>query len=131
MKKKVSLLFVFVLLIIAVVPTFAGKPGKGLLYYDGGIVRTVIPPASSPKEGRDNIYAFPNGGAEDQLPVAAVAPGDTDYHGGKWAVHLVDWNVTPYLLTSEGDVQDAADAGDVTITRVPEADFKCPIQPLK
>jgi hypothetical protein len=41
----------------------------------------------------------------------------------------VTWNVTAYLLTSEAGVLDAADAGDVTITRVPGNDFKCPIQP--
>ena len=36
-----------------------------------------------------------------------------------------------YLLTSESRVLAADAAGDVTITRVPENDFKCPIQPLK
>jgi len=46
--------------------------------------------------------------------IAAVAPGDTDYHGGKWAVHVV-------MLMAYMD-------GDVSITRVLEADFKCPIQ---
>ena len=68
-------------------------------------------------------------GAEDQLGIAAVAPGDQDYHGGKWAFHSVTWNVEPYLLTSEAAVKDAEAADDVTITRVPENDFKCPIQP--
>jgi hypothetical protein len=37
--------------------------------------------------------------------------------------------VTPYLLTSEAAVLAAAAAGDVTVTRVPGNDFKCPIQP--
>jgi len=41
----------------------------------------------------------------------------------------VTWNVVPYLLTSEAAVLDAETAGDVTVTRVPEMDFRCPIQP--
>jgi len=41
----------------------------------------------------------------------------------------VSWNVTPYLLTSEAAVLAADAAGDVTVTRVPANDFKCPIQP--
>jgi hypothetical protein len=74
--------------------------------------------------GVDNFYAVP-----DQKAVVAVAPGDTDYHGGKWAFHAVAWNVPPYLLTSEDAVLTAATAGDLTVNRVPENDFKCPIQP--
>ena len=61
--------------------------------------------------------------------MAAVAPGDTDYHGGHWAFHSVTWNVASYPLTSEAEVLAAAAAGDVTITRVPENDFLCPVQP--
>lgn len=102
--------------------------GFGQLFYEGETVRTVVPPAASPQMGRDNLYVIMEG-ANDQLPVAAVAPGDRDYHGGKWAFHSVTWNVEPYLLGSEGDVEDAEAAGDVTITRVAANDFKCPIQP--
>jgi hypothetical protein len=112
------------------VPVLAApdKVGFGELFYDGDVVRTVVPPAATPKAGRDNLYAI-MGGAEGQLPVAAVAPGDTDYHGGKWAFHSVTWNVAPYLLDSAQAVLDAAADDDVTITKVPEMDFKCPIQP--
>jgi len=100
------------------------RPGFGSLYYEGEVVRTIIPPAANPTEGRDNLYVIP-----DQLAVAAVAPGDQDYHGGHWAFYRATWNVSPYLLTSEQDVLDAAAAADVTITRVPQNDFRCPIQP--
>jgi hypothetical protein len=98
-------------------------------YYNGQIVRTVVPPAASPQEGRDNFYAFPGTAAAGQKGVVGVAPGDTDYHGGQWKFFAVTWNVTPYLLTSEAAVLAAATAGDVTVTRVPANDFKCPIQP--
>jgi hypothetical protein len=112
-------------------PAFARAvvfPG-GCCFYEGDEVRTVVPPAASPKQGRDNFYAFPDGGADGQKGVVGVAPGDTDYHGGQWAFHAVTWNVASYLLTSEAAVLVAENAGDVTITRVPDSDFKCPIQP--
>ena len=134
MKKKLFIgMLAAVCMVIFSLPAAAerkgkGPPGFGELYYEGEVVRTVVPPASNPFQGRDNIYPI-DGGAEGQLPVAAVAPGDRDYHGGKWAVNLVEWNTEPYLLTSEDEILDAAAAGDVTITRVPGNDFKCPIQP--
>jgi hypothetical protein len=103
-------------------------PG-GCCFYEGRMVRTVVPPASTPKQGRDNFYAFPNTAAAGQKGVVAVAPGDRNYHGGHWAFHAVTFNVTPYLLTSEAAVLAAAAAGDVSIARVPANDFRCPIQP--
>ncbi len=109
-------------------PTQPEFPG-GCCFYEGRVVRTVVPPAANPRQGRDNFYAFPGDPAEGQKGVVAVAPGDRDYHGGHWKFHAVTFNVDPYLLTSEAAVLAAADAGDVTVTRVPGNDFKCPIQP--
>ena len=80
------------------------------------------------QEGKDDFYGI-MGGVEEQKGVVAVAPGDKNYHGGKWKFHSVTWNVAPYLLTSAAAVLEAAVAEDVTIERVPENDFKCPIQP--
>ena len=98
--------------------------GFGTLYYEGATVRTVVTPASIPGRGVDDLYAFPDG---EQLAVTSVAPGDRDYHGGRWAVHLVTWNVSAYHLTSDDAVLAAADAGDVSITRAEHADFVCPV----
>ena len=124
-------MLILVLVMLAMTATTAGaKVGRALLYYEDAIVRTIVPPARMSQPGVDDLYVVIEGVAA-QLPVAAVAPGDRDYHGGKWAFHAVAWNVEPYLLTSAGGVIEAAGAGDVTITRVPENDFKCPIQPLK
>ena len=127
---KTIILFATALLALVTAQTLHAKPAFGELYYDGGVVRTVIPPAAAPKQGRDAIYPI-MGGVEGQLPVAAVAPGDKDYHGGKWAVNVVMWNAeaVPYLLTSEQMVLEAEALDLVTITRVRDADFKCPIQP--
>jgi hypothetical protein len=101
----------------------------GCCYYNGAIVRPVVPPAATPQEGTDNFYAFPDGAAAGQKGVVAVAPGASNYHGGHWKFFAVTFSVTPYLLTSEGAVLAAQAAGDVTVTRVPANDFKCPIQP--
>lgn len=111
----------------------AARPGfvfpGGCCFYEGGSVRTVVPPAAMPNEGIDPFYAV-MGGATDQKAVVGVAPGDAGaYHGGHWAFHSVTWNVAPYLLTSEADVLAAAAVGYVTIVRVAANDFLCPIQP--
>jgi hypothetical protein len=103
------------------------KAGFGALYYDGATVRTVATPTSMPGRGTDPIYAFPGAKAEGQLAVTAVAPGDAGFHGGKWAVHLVTWNVDPYLLTSDEAIAAAHMDGDISVTRAPEADFQCPV----
>jgi len=100
----------------------------GCCYYNDTIVRTVVPPASNPRSGRDNFYGITNG-VSGQKGVVGVAPGDTDYHGGHWKFHAVTFTGASYLLTSEAAVLAAEVAGDVTITRDPALDFKCPIQP--
>jgi hypothetical protein len=123
-----GLVLTSLLVIASAAPTLAAKPPTGTLYLDGEVVRTIVPPAASPQAGRDNLYVFAGSTATDQLPVAASGPGDRDYHGGKWAVYEVDWDVTPYVLTSEEAVLAAEQAGHVTVVRVPGADFKCPIQ---
>lgn len=127
-----QLLALFLIIAIGLVTmsslALAAQPGFGQLYYEGTIVRTVVPPAAVPNAGRDNFYVVTNGAA-GQLGIAAVAPGAQNYHGGQWAFHFVTFNVASYLLTSEGAVQAAAAAGDVTVTRMPMKDFKCPIQP--
>ena len=100
----------------------------GCCFYQGDVVRTVVPPASTPQEGRDNFYGV-SAGASGQKAIVAVAPGDIGYHGGHWKFFSVTWNTAPYLLTSEAAVLAAQSAGDVTVTRVAANDFKCPIQP--
>jgi len=101
----------------------------GCCFYNGGVVRTVVPPSTTPQEGRDDFYGFPGGAAAGQKGVVAVAPGAVGYHGGHWKFFAVTFNVTPYLLTSEAAVLAAELAGDVTVTRVAANDFLCPIQP--
>jgi hypothetical protein len=117
-------------LLAAILPSSvsAAPPGRGMLYLDGEIVRTIALPASVPHGGLDPLYKVSNGTA-DQLGIAGVGPGDPGFHGGLWAVYTVTFNqgVTPYLLTSDEDVMAAEAAGDVTVTRQPSMDNRCPV----
>ena len=122
-----------ILAISSLTPAFAAGATvfpAGCCFYEDTIVRTVVNPGAIPHEGRDPFYAFSGPTADGQKGVVAVAPGDKDYHGGQWKFFSVSFNggVTPYLLTSAQAVLDAESAGDVTITRVAEMDFRCPIQ---
>jgi hypothetical protein len=133
MKPIYILALALVFLAATVTPALAATPPfvfpAGCCFYNGTMVRTVVPPAAFPNEGRDNFYGFPAGAASGQKGVVAVGPGAADYHGGAWKFFAVTWNVTPYLLTSEADVLAAQTTGAVTVTRVPANDFRCPIQP--
>jgi hypothetical protein len=116
--------------LLLAVPAGASPAGKGFLFHNGATVRTVVVSAPVPNGGLDPLYTVTNG-ASGQLGIAGVAPGDGPYHGGQWAVYSVTFNsgVTPYLLTSDEAVRAAEDAGDVTVTSNPSADFRCPLLP--
>ena len=120
--------------LVATTTLFAALPatattGKGQLFHDGAIVGTVVTPSPiAAGSGTDPFYNVTNGAA-GQLGIAGVAPGDGPYHGGSWQVYLVTFKagVTPYLLTSDEAVMAAQAAGDVTVTRAGDADFRCPV----
>ena len=114
--------------LLAAVPATA-TTGKGQLFHDGAVVGTVVTPSPiAPGSGTDPFYKVTNG-ADGQLGIAGVAPGDGPYHGGSWEVFVVTFSVgvTPHLLTSDEAVTAAAAAGDVTVTRAGDADFRCPV----
>jgi hypothetical protein len=117
-----------VVALVSAVPALA-EAGKGFLYHDGEVVGTVVNSGHvDPGTGTEPFYAVTNG-VEGQLGIAGVAPGDEAYHGGKWAFNAVTFRegVMPYLLTSDEAVFAAAARGDLTVTRVPENDFRCPV----
>ena len=112
-------------------PAMSDPASFGSLFHDGAVVGTVVVSQPVPDgSGLDPFYVVTNG-ASGQLGIAGVAPGDGPYHGGDWQVWLVTFTsgVTPYLLASDEAVQAAAAAGDVTVTRAPGADFRCPLLP--
>jgi hypothetical protein len=103
------------------------EPGFGTLFLNGHVVGTVVPPAPvAPGSGQDPFYKVTNG-ANGQLGIAGVGPGQPGFHGGDWEVFTVTFKVAPYLLTSGSAVATAASKGDVTVTRQPAQDFRCPI----
>jgi hypothetical protein len=116
--------------VVAVAAPAWAETGKGLLFHDGDVVRTVVNSGAVPHGGTDPFYVVTNP-AEGQLGIAGTAPGDPGYRGGAWAVHMVTFadGVEPYLLTSDEAVMAAAAAGDVTVERNSAADFRCPVQP--
>jgi hypothetical protein len=121
-------------LMMAVMLALAGpagaKAGKGQLFLDGEVVRTVVNPAKLPHGGTDPFFMVTNPAA-GQLGIAGVGPGQPGYTGGDWAVYRVTFigGATPYLLTSDEAVQEAQLEGDVSVVRDSAADFRCPIQP--
>src|SRR6266481_5322400 len=131
--KKFSFVPVFIVaafaLALPISSVFAATPGFGNLYYNGTVVRTVVPPAAFPNTGIDNFYQVHNGAA-GQLGIASAAPGADGYHSGHWKVFVVTFNqdATPVLLTSQAAVLAAQSAGTVTVTRNASADFLCPVQ---
>ena len=112
---------------VAAQTALGAEPGFGRLYLNGQVVGTVVPPAHvAPGSGRDPFYKVTNGAA-GQLGIAGVGPGEPGFHGGDWQVFTVTFHVAPYLLTSGSAVLSAAARGDVTVTRQPAQDFRCPI----
>ena len=97
-------------------------------YVDGVVYRTVATPTDlsrtgAPAHSYDLIYDL----GVAQLNVAEAAPGDTDFNGGRWAVHPVAF---PHgygaalasgdldgngVLDSAEEVLAAATAGDATV----------------
>jgi hypothetical protein len=115
--------------LLMLAPGGAGaETGKGQLYLDGEVVGTVVNTASLPNGGTDPFFMV-MGGVSGQLGIAGVGPGQPGYTGGDWAVYEVTFKVgvEPFLLTSDEAVMAALAAGDVTVVRVPTADFRCPI----
>ena len=112
----------------AVLAAPASAKSFGTIYAEGDAYRTFgVPARVDPGTGTDPIIAFSN---FDQGGVAQFAPGKGS-HGGRWQVWVATW-VNPgdaHLLTDFDDVLALVNAGDITLQRMPNADFRCPILP--
>lgn len=134
MKKLIHAILALTIATLASQSAFAGKPETkkgaqfGALFYNGQTVGTVATPTSMPGRGVDTIFVVSNG-QEGQLGVTTVAPGDKNYHGGRWAVYVVTWesDAPVPLFTSATAVWDALATGDLSMMRMPDADFVCPV----
>jgi hypothetical protein len=84
-------------------PASAGVSGPAF-WIDGTLYRTVATPTDladtgAPASTYDAIYSF--GGA--QRNVAEAKPGDTDFNGGRWAVHELAFPSGYAAALSAGD----------------------------
>jgi hypothetical protein len=119
----------------------AGVTGPSF-YVDHVLYRTVATPTDlsgtgAPAHSFDTIYEF--SGA--QLNVATAAPGDRDYNGGRWMVHLLTFPSgygaaltagdldTDGVLDSDAEVAAAISAGAAWDAGVVKQ-FVCPAIPL-
>lgn len=117
---------------------WAGASGPAF-YVDGVVYRTVGTPndlsgTDAPEHSFDVIYEF--FGAQP-LNVATAAPGDTDYNGGRWKVHGLEFDdydaaVAAYDTNSSGDFDNDAEvlaaiqggaADDIGVVK----QFVCPV----
>jgi hypothetical protein len=99
-----------------------GPPG-GTIYVHDQAYRVVATPRDLPPNGMfDQIYVL--GG--NLASVADAAPGDPDYNGGRWEVHMVTFNGSPHQFTNAEDLMTAAQSGDVSIGPVVKR-FECPL----
>ena len=104
----------------------------GAVYVDNEIYRVFGNAANVPDgTGTDPFAKFTNSTNGSQLGVAAFGPGTEPgtSHGGRWAVYSVTWTAgdASTLVTSWSQLQSLADGGQLTITRTPAADFRCPV----
>jgi hypothetical protein len=101
----------------------------GTVFFGGQMVGTVVTPAAVPNGGTDPFYEV-SGGVAGQLGIVGDGPSSPDYRGGLWAVNDVTFTpgTTPFLLTSAQAVLTAQSLGEVTVTRNPATDFRCPLQ---
>ncbi len=98
----------------------------GTIYIDGFAYRTFGNPANVPSgTGTDRIAAFSTQGG-----VAEFAPGEGS-HGGRWQVWVATWapDADVHLVTSFDEVLALEAAGEITLERDPDADFRCPVLP--
>jgi hypothetical protein len=116
------------MIVLAVAAPVAAGREFGTVYVDGVAYRTFgVAARVDPGTGTDPIISFTN---FEQGGVALNAPGDGS-HGGRWAVTMATWNdpADAHLVTSYAEALELEEAGDLTLVRALDADFRCPILP--
>ena len=73
-------------------PAAAGVSGPAF-YIDGELWRTVATPTDLPQTAPDHTFdVIYNVRQCQSRNVAEEAPGDTDFNGGRWRVHLIEFD---------------------------------------
>ena len=79
---------------------------------------------SAPGVSVDKIYVLVG---EGLLPVAEASPGDPEYNGGRWEVHMVTFTgLSPTQFTNDEDLLYHASLGHLAIGGVVKY-FECPL----
>jgi hypothetical protein len=138
--KRFSLIAATAIVAVAAFASPVAAVGQpfGAVYAHNELFRVFGNPANVPDgTGTDPFAKFTNSTNASQLGVAEFAPGDPgSSHGGRWAVYRATWTSgdASTLVTSWQQLEALANAGDLTLTRNPTADFRCPVlgnpQPL-
>lgn len=116
------------------------------IWADGELFDTVVTPTSfvaPPEHSTDIIYSFMMSGLEGQRSVAASAPGQRDYNGGRWDVRMVIFTdaglsehdpdgdgVVNFELKSEDEVLQE-DMDGYLIINDANFYFECPLLPRR
>jgi hypothetical protein len=114
------------LAVLAALPVAARE--FGTVYVDGDAYRTFgVNARVDPGTGTDPIISFTN---FTQGGVAQFAPG-AGSHGGRWMVFMATWTdpADAHLVTDYDEALALEAAGELTIVRAPNADFRCPLIP--
>jgi hypothetical protein len=141
MRRSILFAVAVVVALTLTIPVIAGgaeaaKAQRTNLYYDGDTVTALIPnggavtfkalPDNAKAYPFDPIYVFVDD--ETNMPHAQMAligsvPGDSDYTGGRWHVHLVFGTVA-----ADDDITSVADlmASGLTIEET-NMYFACPV----
>ena len=140
MKRRIFLSAAAGLIAVSAVAGSAAAAGQpfGSVYIHDSIYEVFGNPANVPDgTGTDPFAKFSNSTNGAQKGVAEFGPGDPGTsHGGRWAVYRATWTNgdASTLVTSWEQLEALAQNGDLTLTRTPAADFRCPVlgnpQPL-
>ncbi len=98
---------------------------------------------SPPLHSTDVIYSFMMSGLAGQRSVADAGPGDPDFNGGRWSVHIATFTAQGVLvfdqdddgyvdeeLTNSDQVHEAADLGYIILSPA-NFYFECPLLPRR
>lgn len=108
----------------------AAPPRAGIRVYANDVVWASFDAADfkpGPVQSLDKIYVLVG---EGFIPVGEASPGDPDYNGGRWEVHMVTFTgMDPTQFTNDEDLLAHAAMGHLSISS-PVRYFECPLVPL-
>lgn len=148
-----SIILIATGLLLTVAQVASANPGQPnfmpSLYGDGEVwgtkgTTTLPAPNEANRQSFDNLYVITNSNnPQGQLPVSEAAPGNTEYNGGRWFTHTVEWTADGFIahgivpiLKSDEEIEHHHSLGHLVITpgsfpNGPPVYFQCPLLPTK